>query len=72
MSDGFKVGDRVEFRPGYASARSDKKGMRGTVVDDAPMSVVTGVLVRWDIGGLRVCTCFEARKLTVLEKLAEI
>lgn len=70
--DSFKAGDRVEFRPAYASSHTEKKGQRGTVVTDAPMSVVTGVLVRWDTGEERVSPCFEARKLTVLEKLAEI
>lgn len=72
LRDGFKKGERVEFRPSYGSMHREKKGQRGTVVSDAPMSLVTGVVVLWDTGEERCVPCLEAVHLNVLEKMSEI
>ena len=65
-------GDRVEYRVSYASAPSKPKALRGTVVEDAPLSLQTGVKVLWDDGDERVVPCFEAKRLDLLDRMAEL
>ena len=68
----FLAGDRVEYRSPYFRANRDLNGVRGTVVEPAPMSLFTGVRILWDTGEERVVSCLEARKLTLLESLSEV
>ena len=68
----YRKGDRVEYRGGYASLVKLCAGLRGTVLADAPISIMTGVLVSWDDGVQRTVECIRVRKLNVLELLSEI
>ena len=47
-------------------------GLRGTVLDDTPRSIVTGVHVAWDNGEETTVSCFEVRELDPLERLSEV
>ena len=67
----YEVGDRVEYRAMYGTS-SPLHGTRGTVLEGAPMSLMTGVRVQWDDGTEQVMNCFQARKLTLLEVMAEL
>jgi hypothetical protein len=71
----YKVGDRVEFRPGYASIEERcglVGGQRGVVIEDAPLSILAGVLVQWDDGPESVVSGMQARKLGLLEIIGEL
>lgn len=70
----FKAGDRIEYRVMYAVHKNDAmKGVRGTVIEDAVLSIMTGVLVRWDNGVKDVVVSgFQARKLNLLERIGEV
>jgi hypothetical protein len=68
----YKAGDRVEYREMYANHTDILCGARGTVLEGAPMGLMTGVSIRWDNGDEQVMSCLQARKLSLLERLAEI
>ena len=68
----YEVGDRVEYREMYANHTDILCGARGTVLEGAPMSLMAGVVIRWDNGDKQVMSCLQARKLSLLEILAEI
>jgi hypothetical protein len=66
----FRVCDRVELVASYIN--DAPKGLRGNVLEDAPASLTAGVRVLWDDGEERVVAVYEARKLGLLELMAEI
>jgi hypothetical protein len=68
----FHEGERVEYREPYADLLSRLSGQRGTVVVDAPLSLVTGVTILWDKGEMLTVSCLSVRKLGVLDLMAEI